>query len=164
MAVQWFKMAVVVAIKLGLLFYTILSVKKASLTNSNSCCYSLYDDIPQDIKNTHCTASWWIYKHEKGLNLQPKSTVRILLILAGDVELLLGPATYNCVKCLKTIRKNRVTASCVNCKAKLHTKCLIDRLDRDREAVLSFVRHKYWPKYYKYWWNKLQWYTRLRRS
>ena len=49
--------AVVVAIKLGLLFYTILSVKKASLTNSNSCCYSLYDDIPQDIKNTHCTAS-----------------------------------------------------------------------------------------------------------
>ena len=73
----------------------------------NSCCYSLYPHEATDVKESFTLSSIWEYKQEHGLRLRPKNGLKILLILAGDIELCPGPA-IKCSNCLETIRKNQM--------------------------------------------------------
>jgi hypothetical protein len=82
------------------------------MKNLNSCCDSFHGQVPNNINDTYHAASIWNCQYEKGIYLQPKYALQILLILAGYVELLPG-LSHMCI-CMrinwkKMIRKNQST-------------------------------------------------------
>ena len=81
-----------------------------------------------------CRSTIWNNQNEKGLNIRTKSALQILLIFAGDVELLPGP-NQKCIACTKLLRKNQSIASCENCKVNIHMKCVIDRIEGQSEKL-----------------------------
>ena len=52
--------------------------------------------------------------------------LKMLLILAGDIELCPGPSRVICKDCLKTIRRNQRQEECEQCNNIFYLKCLID--------------------------------------
>ena len=64
-----------------------------------------------DVKETYITSSLWQFKQEYGLNLRSKSAMKIILILAGDIELCPGPRA-NCAGCFKVVRRRQGSKVC----------------------------------------------------
>ena len=62
--------------------------------------------------------------------------LKMLLILAGDIELCPSPGKVICTCCPQTIRKNQSQGSCERCKKILHLKCLVDRFNNGIEKVV----------------------------
>ena len=118
-------MAAIRAVTLKLLFTFIvtLCVKKPLFTSANSCCYSFHGENVVDHVNLHFTSSFWQYYREKGISLNPNLSLRILLILSGDIEVCPGPRA-RCTKCEKCFRRNTDQRSCINCHLKHHERCL----------------------------------------
>ena len=84
-----------VTLKLALVLLILFSVKKPSLLGSSSICYSFkYEEIT-DKAETSISSSLWQYKQEHGINIRASSALKILLILAGDIELCPGPSTHS---------------------------------------------------------------------
>lgn len=121
---------VTVMLRIALAIVVIFAVKKPSLVGSNSVCYSFHYEEATDINESYISSSLWQYKQDYGLNLRSENALKLLLILAGDIELCPGPAV-KCCGCSKTIRKNQLQCSCDSCKLIFHIKCLIDKLDDD---------------------------------
>ncbi len=131
-------MAVVVNIALALV--VLFSLKKTSLVSCNSVCYSLYPEDVRDIKETYISSSLWQFKQEFGLNLKPKYAMRILLILAGDIEICPGPRA-NCAGCFKVVRRCQGSKVCETCGELYHVKCLTDRFDGKMEKFYCSLCH-----------------------
>eukprot|EP00112_Aurelia_sp_Birch-Aquarium-sp1_P013505 Seg287.7 transcript_id=Seg287.7/GoldUCD/mRNA.D3Y31 product="hypothetical protein" protein_id=Seg287.7/GoldUCD/D3Y31 len=108
-------------------------IKKSSFVSCNSTCYSVYPSDATDTNETFICSSIWLYKENHGLRLRPKHGLKILLILAGDVEIFPGPAN-KCCSCQKTIRKNQTQLSCDSCKGNFHSKCLTDKFNGHGES------------------------------
>ena len=121
-----------VAVRIALTFFVLCSLKKASLVTCNSVCYSLYPEDAKDVKETYISTSLWQFKQEYGLNLKPKFALKILLILAGDIELCPGPRV-NCAGCLKKVQRSQVSKVCDSCGELYHVKCLTDRFEGNME-------------------------------
>ena len=90
----------------ALLVFVLTSVKKQSFTSSDSICYSLNGDVARDVVNSHIVTSLWVYKNQRGsyFGSNCHSGLKMLLLLAGDVELCPRPSR-KCFTCSKTIRK-----------------------------------------------------------
>ena len=83
-----------VCLKITLIILAVFGVKKPQFTNADSVCYSFHFDEASDVENSHFAGSIWNYFDKAGLTrVQPKCAVKLLLILAGDVELCPGPYT-----------------------------------------------------------------------
>ena len=71
-------------------------VKKPSYISANSVCYSFYGEEALDTISLNIASSIWQYKLDNYCySLRPKHALKILLIIAGDIELCPGP----CSKC-----------------------------------------------------------------
>lgn len=127
-----------VALKIALALFVFCSLKKTTLVSCNSVCYSLYPDDAKDVKETYICSSLWQIKQELGLNLKPKYAMRILLILAGDIELCPGPRA-NCAGCFKAVRRCQGSKVCETCGELYHVKCLTDRLEGTMEKFYCSV-------------------------
>ena len=80
-------------LRVALAIVIILSVKKPSLFGSYLICYSFeYGEEVSDTVESFIPSSLWQFTPENGLNLRPTSASKLLLILAGDVELCPGPS------------------------------------------------------------------------
>ena len=112
-----------VTFKLLITIFVTLSVRKPIFTNSNSCCYSFHGEKVTDPVSKHFTNSLWEFYREKGLSVNPKFTLRILLILSGDIEICPGPRA-RCVKCTKCFRRNIDQRLCTGCNKNFHERCL----------------------------------------
>ena len=83
-----------VCLKIALIILAVFGVKKPQFTNANSVCYSFHLEEVTDVENPHFAGSIWNYFDKADLaREQPKCAVKLLLILAGDVELCPGPNT-----------------------------------------------------------------------
>ena len=129
------KMVKIVTLRFIIGILITLCIKKTSLINCNSCWFSLYPHEATDVKEYFIMSSIWDYKQEHGRMLRPKHDLRMLLILAGDIELCPGPA-MKCGSCLKTIRKSQMQSKCDTCKTTYHSKCIIDRLNDTTESYI----------------------------
>ena len=112
-----------VTLKLLLTFFISLSVKKPLFTNTTSCCYAFHGENIVEPENLHFTSSFWEFYRGKGLSLNPKFTLKILLILSGDIEVCPGPRA-RCIECEKCFRRNTDQRTCSGCSVKFHDKCL----------------------------------------
>ncbi|CAB4031515.1 Hypothetical predicted protein, partial [Paramuricea clavata] len=122
-----------VALKSVLLVVIILMIKKPCFTNSSSCCYWEASKDSNSFEGTYIYPSLWQYKQERCLVVTRASLLRILLLLAGDVELCPGPMKPQCQACWKTIRRNQISGTCAECKNAFHLKCLKDELRNNKE-------------------------------
>ena len=115
-----------------------ISVKKPGFLNSDSVCYHSYDSSPILFEQNHLYSSIWQYKQERGLFVSQDVAVplRMLLILAGDIELCPGPNKATCKDCLKTIRRNQRQGECERCNSVLHLRCLIDSTKNHVENLI----------------------------
>ena len=87
-------------IKFALAIFAIFAVKKPQFTNANSICYSFHLEEAIDVPDMYLTCSIWNYFDSIGFAcLQPRSVVKLLLILAGDVEVCPGPTLENLFQC-----------------------------------------------------------------
>ncbi len=128
----------VVALKSVLLVFVILAVKKPCFTHSSSCCYwEVSKDVTQP-NETYIYPSLWQCKQERCLVARKASLLRMLLLLAGDVELCPGPKR-SCQACWKTIRKNQNSGTCVSCHKDFHLKCMKDELQNNKEQFYCNV-------------------------
>ena len=66
-------------------------VKKPLHISANSVCYSFYGEEVLDTISLNITSSLWQYKLDNYCySLRPKHALKILLIIAGDIELCPG--------------------------------------------------------------------------
>ena len=99
-------------------------VKKPSYISPNSVCYSFYGEEALDTISLNIASSIWQYKLDNYCySLRPKRALKILLIIAGDIDFCPGPCS-KCNVCGKGIRKNKSCVSCSGCTDKYHLKCL----------------------------------------
>ena len=92
-------------------------VKKPSYISANSVRYSF-------IITLNIASSIWQYKlYNYCYSFRPKHALKILLIIAGDIEFCPGPCS-KCTICGKVMRKNQCCVSCSGCIDKYHLKCL----------------------------------------
>ncbi len=116
-----------VAMKLALIFFITVWVKKPSFTNASSQC--LYSNVEQyfehflEEKDLFLTTSVWNICRGNCSTLPPKSLLQLLLILAGDVELCPGPRV-RCCECTKCFRRNTDKTLCTVCSKVFHLRCL----------------------------------------
>ena len=109
------------------LTFVIFAIKQPCFTNSSSACYSETNAEVLEVKETYIYSSLWQFHLERGLYVRKKYFLKMLLLLAGDVELCPGPNyKMSCLSCLKTVRKNQSIDVCYNCKERFHLKCLKD--------------------------------------
>ena len=116
-----------VMLKFISLFFIIFATKRPCFTSATNLCYHKYVGESVEIKETYVYSSLWVFKEERGLFVRRQHLLKILLILAGDVELCPGPRNITCGCCTKTIRKNQAIGKCIECSEKFHLKCLKDK-------------------------------------
>ena len=112
----------VMAVKVFLCYFILLSPQKKSFTGVNSICYSFRGETILDERCSHLMSCLWVYKSVRGLYVRPKHSLKLLLILAGDIELCPGP-TVKCNICNKTVRKKQKFEKCSGCSIKIHLEC-----------------------------------------
>ena len=90
-----------VALKFALIIHSMMCVKKPSVMNANSVCYSFYGEPANDIKISWIVTSLWVNRQENRLHLGQESHtgLTLLLLLLGDIELCPGPG----MKCKETL-------------------------------------------------------------
>ena len=71
-----------------------------------------------------------------GLFVSQSVALKMLLILAGDIELCPGPSRAICKDCLKTIRRTQRQEQCEQCNNILHLKCLIESTENRIEKLI----------------------------
>ncbi|CAB3977616.1 Hypothetical predicted protein [Paramuricea clavata] len=113
-----------------------MSVKKLGFLNGDSVCYHSYDSSPILFEQNRLYSSIWQYKQERGLFVSQSVALKMLLILAGDIELCPGPNKATCKDCLKTIRRNQRQGECERCNSALQLKCLIDSTENHAENLI----------------------------
>ena len=85
-----------VMLRLALVALIICRVKKPSFAESNSVCYSFHCEEISDTNESLIPSSLWQIKQMNGLNVRAENALKLLLILAGDIELCPGPVvSYN---------------------------------------------------------------------
>ena len=89
-------MAAVGVIKVFMTTFIILMIKKPCFTNSSSICYETHIDERLELHETYVYPSLWVYKEERGLLVKKTHFMKVLLILAGDIELCPGPTRIKC--------------------------------------------------------------------
>ena len=100
-------MVVVLGIRILLLVFIVISVKKPSFLNSDSVCYYFNDSSAISFEQNHLYSSIWQFKRERGLFISQNVTLKMLLIYAGDIELCPGAGKVICKDCLKTLLRER---------------------------------------------------------
>lgn len=88
-----------------------------------------------NIKETFIYPSIWQYDQEHKIIIRRKHFVKLLLLLAGDIETFPGPVRtrYTCTSCMNTLRKNQKVEKCKNCKGNFHLICLYDVYEHNME-------------------------------
>ena len=114
--------------------FILFTIKKQHLASANSVCYSFNQVEVRDVDNSHLVSSLWQYRVEKGLFIRPKHVIKILLLLAGDIEVCPGPC-QKCGICSKSMRKNQSCKLCSGCGNKFHMKCLFDVIRNGTEKL-----------------------------
>ena len=122
-------------IKVFMTTFIILMIKKPCFTNSTSICYETHIDERLEFHETYVYPSLWVYKEERGLLDKKTHLMKVLLILAGDIELCPGPTRIKCFCCDKTIRKNQSIEKCTGCGQRCHLKCLRANFVRSVEKL-----------------------------
>ena len=88
------------------------------------------------IHSSICTVLW-SYKQEKGYYVVQRpnchAALKILLLLAGDIETCPGPT--KCNNCSKIIRRNQTSTTCFDFKEELHLRCAIDEIKDGYERL-----------------------------
>ena len=108
-------------LKFMLWIILVLLVRKPSFASTNYVCYSFNYEEPTEVGVTHLYSSLWQDMKKNGFFIRPKYAIKILLILAGDVEFNPGPCQkYNV--CFKSIRKNQ-------------GRCLVDKIEKGSEKL-----------------------------
>ena len=79
-----------VMFRFALAVFIIFTIKKPSLVGSNSICYSFHYEEVFDTNESLIPSSLWQIRQEYGLNVRSENALKLLLILAGDVELCPG--------------------------------------------------------------------------
>ena len=118
--------------------FFIFFIKKPSNVGSNSNCYMFKGEYVKDIREMFVCSSLWQYQLDFGLKIRPKVALQILLLLSGDIELCPGHS-LNCPTCVKGIRRNQQRAKCEVCQNVFHMKCLLDKLERNRELLVCSI-------------------------
>jgi hypothetical protein len=77
--------------RFALAVFIIFTIKKPSLVGSNSVCYSFHYEEVFDTNESLIPSSLWQIRQEYGLNVRSENALKLLLILAGDIELCPGP-------------------------------------------------------------------------
>ena len=113
----------------------IFMVKRPSLTNSSSLCYWQASKEGIDVKETYVYSSIWQLQAERKLFVRKEYLLRILLLLAGDIEICPGPRNPICATCSSGIKKSQSCAVCSSCKIKSHRKCMKDQLGKNAEEL-----------------------------
>ena len=131
-----------VTFKLALLFYIILNVKKPSFTSAITQIYSIRGEIACDHKDYYYSSYVWLLYRDKNIFLQPKAALKMLLILAGDVELCPGPRS-RCQKCEKCFRRNTDKVPCAKCMEIFHRKCIY--VENRVDFICNFCLHQDQP-------------------
>ena len=119
------------------------TVKRPCFTNSNACYNFTTSEVTEE-KESFIYSSLWQYNLEKPIFVYKKYFLRMLLLLAGDIEVCPGPtARITYCGCAKTIRKNQTSGVCTNCRERLHLKCMKDSYGKGTELLFCstcFVR------------------------
>ena len=117
------------------LFYVVVVFYiKRPTAKVNSVCYSFYGDSVEETAESFIVQSIYQYKQERILFIRPKHSLKLLLLLAGDVEICPGPAP-KCTMCRKPMKKNQSVRECSRCKEMYHIKCLQDILKNGTEKL-----------------------------
>ncbi len=124
-----------VALKYLAFAAVIFMVKRPSLTNSSSLCYWQTSNEAIDLKETYIYSSIWQLQAEKKLVVSKKYLLRILLLLAGDIEICPGPRNPICATCSSGIKKSQSSSVGSSCKMKFHLKCLKEQLVENSEEL-----------------------------
>ena len=80
-----------ICLKIVVVIYFTLIIRRESFYNGGSCCYSFYGERIVEPTNLHLTSSVWEIYQNKRLKIQPTAALKILLILSGDIETCPGP-------------------------------------------------------------------------
>ena len=129
-------MAVMLRALVCLIF--IFFIKKPSNVGSNSNCYMFKGEYVKDVREMFVCSSLWQYQLDFWVENKTEGCASILLLLSGDIELRPGPS-LSCPTCVKVIRKNQQRAKCKLCQNVFHMKCLLDKLERNRELLLCSI-------------------------
>ena len=116
-------------------------VRKPSFTSADTICLAINATEVIESKETFIYASLWQYNQEKTITFTGKYFTKLLLLLAGDLEINPGPVNrkLTCTTCVKTIRKNQKSEVCRNCNEKFHMKCMHDVLENNTEVFYCQV-------------------------
>ena len=124
-----------VALKYLAFAAAIFMVKRPSLTNSSSLCYWQTSKESIDVKETYIYSSIWQLQAERKLFVRKEYLLRILLLLAGDIEICPGPRNPVCATCSSGMKKSQSCAVCSSCMMKSHLKCMKDQLGKNSEEL-----------------------------
>ena len=127
-------------LKFALALFVILAVKRPSFTNANSLCYSETSMDIIDCDESFVYSSLWQYSQQNIFLVRRKYLLNLLLLLSGDIHPCPGPARrICCYSCSKTIRKNQSSGTCLNCKERLHLKCMKDSFRNGTESLYCSI-------------------------
>ena len=83
------------------------TVKRPCFTNSNACYNFTTSEVAEE-KESFIYSSLWQYNLEKPIFVYKKYLFRVLLLLAGDIEVCPGPtARITCIDVLKQYAKTK---------------------------------------------------------
>ena len=117
-----------VLLKVVIFLYCIFGFKKKSFVKE-SICYSLYPEDKVTYEDeSFIYSSLWVYKQRCGSRMKPNGTLKLLVLLAGDIESNSGPGVI-CTSCSNQIKRNQRNGHCQNCKLCFYAKCLKDNFN-----------------------------------
>ena len=124
--------------KLMIFVYCTFAIKKKSYINE-SVCYSVCpEDKIIDERESFVCESIWGYKQSSALHMKPKGLLKLLVILAGDIELNPGPCV-TCTTCAKKIKRIQIKAKCKTCGVYYHAKCMKENFGEDIYCRLCYI-------------------------
>jgi exonuclease III len=88
--------------------------------------------------------------------MESKGLVKLLVILAGDIEINPGPR-FTCITCAKDIRRNQLKAKFKTCCEYFHAKCMIENFDEDLYCRVCHIQPEETGQTKKYCYKELQW-------
>ena len=94
-------------LKLPFACIVILSIKKPCFTKADSVCYVVIPGDTSLADESFIYSSIWQYSQEKPLFIRKKFFLKMILLLAGDVEICPGPVTTRFIPELQKLLNNR---------------------------------------------------------
>ena len=90
-------------------------------------------------KHTSMMSSTNVEKFRRIVSLTRKLILVNALLLCNDVALNPGPPKVCCAGCFKLVKKNQVLASCKECYANFHLKCIGAEFERNKTCRLCSI-------------------------